>query len=344
MGRRTVAGDDNQGIRLTGIDALRGLAALSVCLAHVTFAHEVYVSENSMLRGLARFGPLGVQVFFVISGFVIPYSLSVAGYRLADAPRFLLRRVLRIDPPYLVAAVLAVLLGYLSSITPGYRGSPFAVDWVAMAMHVGYLNGLLGRPWAIPVFWTLAIEFQYYIFVSLVFPLLAHRRRWIAWSFVMLFAAGGLVVESQDILFHHGSLFAMGFLAWRFVARRDAIWEWVVLSICCMCLTAVSLRAVEAFAAAMAIPAILFWRVRARPLLALGAISYSLYLTHPLVGSRIISLLDRAGVHGALSELGVACGIVGSLAFAWMFWRVVESPAHQFARRIRLRHQKVGEA
>jgi peptidoglycan/LPS O-acetylase OafA/YrhL len=45
-------------------------------------------------------------MFFVLSGFIIPYSMARASYTVADFPRFVLKRVTRIDPPYLVAIAL----------------------------------------------------------------------------------------------------------------------------------------------------------------------------------------------------------------------------------------------
>ena len=55
-------------------------------------------------------GFIGVDVFFVISGFVIPLSLQGRDYRIADFPRFMIRRLVRLEPPYLVSIALTILL------------------------------------------------------------------------------------------------------------------------------------------------------------------------------------------------------------------------------------------
>jgi peptidoglycan/LPS O-acetylase OafA/YrhL len=71
------------------------------------------------LKASGTYGYLGVQLFFVISGFVIPYSLSLRSYRIkTDGLGFLGRRIVRIQPAYLVSTVLIVVLQVASALTP----------------------------------------------------------------------------------------------------------------------------------------------------------------------------------------------------------------------------------
>src|SRR5215210_4781626 len=68
--------------RIHGLDFLRGVASLAVCWFHLT--SFTYATPDgwfySALRRTGTYGWLGVEVFFVISGFVIPYSLHRAKY------------------------------------------------------------------------------------------------------------------------------------------------------------------------------------------------------------------------------------------------------------------------
>ena len=66
-------------------DHLRGMAALAVCLFHFTCGNPEFLSPSDPIRGVGSFGWLGVEAFFVISGFVIPYSLYLRSYRLRGA-------------------------------------------------------------------------------------------------------------------------------------------------------------------------------------------------------------------------------------------------------------------
>ena len=97
------------GTRVAVVNALRGLAALWVAWYHVT---GLLQPESSLLATLGRYGFMGVQVFFVVSGFVIPYALHRAHYELPQFPRFLAKRLLRLHPPYL--AVVATIAGVAS--------------------------------------------------------------------------------------------------------------------------------------------------------------------------------------------------------------------------------------
>lgn len=88
------------------IQGLRGLASLAVAWYHLT------EGLGSALKQWGSIGAHGVEVFFVISGFVIPFSIwklkrsnSLTGF-----PKFMARRLLRIEPPYLVSLIMVVIL------------------------------------------------------------------------------------------------------------------------------------------------------------------------------------------------------------------------------------------
>ena len=61
-------------------------------------------------------------------------------------------------------------------MAPGFQGRP--IDWTPaqIAGHLGYLNTFLGLAWLNPVYWSLAIEFQFYILIGLAMPALVAAR------------------------------------------------------------------------------------------------------------------------------------------------------------------------
>ena len=158
---------------LPTLDALRGIAALMVCWFHFTNAQ--FTARFGHFQASGKYGYLGVQIFFVISGFIIPFSLYRARYQLKSFFRFMLKRIARLDPPYLASIALVVLGFWLSSKLPGH--APYHVPWARVAAHLGYVNAFVGMPWLQMSYWSLAIEFQYYIFVGLCFPLLALQAK-----------------------------------------------------------------------------------------------------------------------------------------------------------------------
>jgi len=179
--------------RIHSVDLLRGVASLAVCYLHLTFS-----LPNRILKSSGTYGYLGVQVFFVISGFIIPYALARANYRLRDYCTFVFKRMLRLDPPYLVVIALIIPLGYLSAMTPGFNGPPYHVSLSQVMLHFAYLNAFFKGNWLNPVFWTLAIEFQYYLMVGLLFPLISSRKRIVRYLLFAFLSILAFMLSSKD--------------------------------------------------------------------------------------------------------------------------------------------------
>ncbi|MCA1630587.1 MAG: acyltransferase [Acidobacteria bacterium] len=197
----------NEKNRIEVLDFLRGVAALAV-----VFHHFFRVLEPGALRSASFYGQLGVQVFFVISGFIIPYSLYRGGYTLRNYGTFVLKRVIRLDPPYVVTVVLIILLGVLSWYVPFQKDQVFQVTLPQVLLHFAYVNVFFGYPWLSDVFWTLAIEFQYYLLIGLAFPLVFSRDARVR---LLSFAALGslaFVIRPPAFIFYFIFLFFMGIL------------------------------------------------------------------------------------------------------------------------------------
>ena len=79
--------------RLPVLDMLRGSASFAVCWYHMTNGNDSL--PPSLLKSSGGYSWVGVEIFFVISGFVIPYSLSRSGYQITDCGRFLIKRIVR---------------------------------------------------------------------------------------------------------------------------------------------------------------------------------------------------------------------------------------------------------
>jgi peptidoglycan/LPS O-acetylase OafA/YrhL len=341
--------------RLAILDLLRGLAALAVCLYHFTDPRDGLFVASDPLRRMTWQGWLGVEVFFVISGFVIPYSMHVRSYRLRDAGGFLVRRLKRLEPPYLACIVLILLLNGLWNIIPAMSEMSREVTLPQLLAHVGYLIEILkdisprwDYDWLNPVFWTLAIEFQFYIFMAIVFPLLVHERMVVRLASVATIALAGFAAPSNlSLLPHWLPLFALGIVTFQsYAGKVSPIW-YVALVIGLTALswqivgarqtagqTAVGLAtalSIRVFTTAQ-IPRIL------TPLLWLGTISYSFYLLHIPIGEALIHFLARH--EGAHSQryLMTAAAIVTSVGAAWLFWYAVERRSQVWARRTRLPH------
>ena len=323
--------------RLETLDCLRGIAAFSVLWFHLTNGNPEFLPQG-ILKSSGTYGWLGVEVFFVISGFILPYALRRANYQPNDFFRFVWKRILRLDPPYLVCIAVVIVLGYASTLMPGFRGLPFHFDLKATALHLGYLNALFDYEWLNPVFWTLAIEFQFYLLVALIFPLINHPALAVRTGICALLAAATFLLPSGNLVFHYLFLFLLGIWAFQIKsglsqgAGLQAI-GWVLLAAG----TWLTLGGLIALAGTATGLLIVHTRLNSRWLLFLGQISYSLYLLHVPVGGRVINLGSRFA-EGPLAQMVVLALAVGaSVGAAFLFHRWVELPAQRWSSSVRFR-------
>lgn len=352
--------------RFQTVDALRGLAALAVVFYHVQGA----LSRGAQpwfpdpARALAEGGHFGVNVFFVLSGFVIARSVRDGSMTLGYLGRFTLRRSIRLDPPYWSAIILEVLLIYLGlALFPSLATAVPSVP--QLLSHAVYLQDILGYGHLIPIFWTLCYEFQFYLtFVGIlvVGHLAAHGgdRRVANGVVIILFAALFLA----SLAAHHGWIqgvhrgialdrwyeFFTGVIAWWVVSgvlplatllgawglniilsrHPDSVVEVIlIVGVSTLCLLGARYPSFDR-------------RFAARPLQFLGAISYSLYLYHASVGWRVVSLVQHfAGVSlsAAAGFATMAAAVGAAIAVGYAGWRLIERPSMQFSKRVTLPHR-----
>ncbi|MFL1875525.1 acyltransferase family protein, partial [Hansschlegelia beijingensis] len=326
------------------IDGLRAVAVLAVLLFHAT----------GMLPG----GFAGVDVFFVISGYVITSMLATE----LDAGRFSLvrfyeRRVRRLFPALAVtilvtAAASAMILLPLDLKAMGKSAVAAAlmVSNVLFWDEAGYFDAAAQTKPLLHT-WSLAIEEQFY----LVYPLLLaglwkFGRRGLLWTLALLFglslAAAVWMAPGQPLTafylapFRLWELMLGGLIALRPVRRLEGD----VFAGLGVAMIAVSFFIFNAESDFPGWPALLptvgtalvlngaragtavARALAAPPAVFVGKISYSLYLVHwPLIVLLEYRDNARLGLMGGLAVIGV------SLLLAWLSWRFVEQPFRQHA-------------
>lgn len=160
-----------------GIELARGVAALMVMLAHYAFM----ISDD---RTVLSYLWTGVDLFFVISGFV--FANVILSGKLNIIP-FLIRRIFRIYPLYLVA-----LFAYFMLVITDSNA------WSHLGLHLFFLHTLSTPSDAFflnPAFWSLPVEIEYY----LVIPLLAlfARQRYFLWFVFAVFILFKMFLVSE---------------------------------------------------------------------------------------------------------------------------------------------------
>lgn len=323
----------NSGGRIDIVEQLRGAAALAVAWFHLTNGYDDWVALSG------AYGWLGGEVFFVISGFVIPLSLASnwENLGLRALPLFLLRRIVRIEPPYLLSALLVVVLNFVAMRTPGFHGKIETYSMQQVLLHVAYLIPFTHYNWLQPIYWTLAYEFVFYLVVASVIGLLASPVRWpILAGFAALLGAvfGNL---ASPLL----ALFAMGCMVFRARTGRDPTWMAGAVIVLAGLAMALSGASAQGLAGMIAAALLLSSRLASgatgllgRLLSALGTISFSLYLIHVPIGGKIVNLGQR-WMSGPESHLFLSLlALSASLAAAGLFWRFVERPCIGASKRL----------
>lgn len=346
---------------LTSLTSLRGLAAMAVVLTH--FSATAQLACRSTIPSLVPHGYVGVDFFFVLSGFIMAYTYADAFVRdgFAAWPPFMAKRIARIVPLNVAVLAALALAGVLSTALLGrnfvwHTATPirdFAAN-LLMLQGLGIGRNLNGPSWSI------STEFAAYA----CFPLLAacvFGRRATAWSAVALSGAAlcalaaarprlGIGVEALP-----GSLvrcfaeFIIGMAAWRLYCRprvadilgRDAMAAGFLAAACLGLVLRVDLAVVLVLPPLVIALAANDGRVacalRVRPLMFLGTISYSLYLLHNPFRAPELWLLQHAsgGTVGPAAALLFAAGGAASIVpFAWLAYLTVERPGRTLLRQL----------
>jgi peptidoglycan/LPS O-acetylase OafA/YrhL len=293
-------------------------------------------------------GRLGVAIFFVLSGFVISHSLYNERVTLPLAGRFMLRRSLRLDPPYWVAIAIAMGSAFLSAAVLPDKAWP-DITSSQVAAHLLYVQEILQYPEINEVFWTLCLELQFYLIYVLLLAA-APRNATVALLFtvasISLFWPAGIITTGlwpgSFLPLWHGFLLGTG-----------AYWSWrnprlvLFFGTFAFLVLVLSVRRGDAFSITCAATACLLWsfamtgqiskRLNWSWLQFLGAVSYSLYLIHnPITGASFRVGYMLTG-HSLLSEVfWCAATLAACIIAAAILWLLVEKPSMRLARKIKL--------
>ena len=222
---------DKQETRLVFIDALRGIAALAVAAYHIERYGPLARPASRIIEGpienAIRYGWVGVEVFFVISGFVIAYSLRNAWMTPGYLGNYALRRSIRLDPPYWVTIAVALALHFLG---PRLLNVPSPIDepptWPQIAWHALYLQNVMGYDNLSVGLWTLCIEVQFYLLYAIMLGIAQRlcgpdrwQRRGGGAPLMACFAPLGLISLA---VYHHENAFSAPALVWLAPFKSDA--------------------------------------------------------------------------------------------------------------------------
>jgi peptidoglycan/LPS O-acetylase OafA/YrhL len=330
--------------KIIAVEWLRGLASFGVCEMHMFCALAFFSKEDVFFQTyifpISIMGRMGVPVFFVISGFIIPYSMWQNKYNLKQWANFIARRLIRLDPPYILSILLILFITFVMAKITG--NTAFHIEWQNVLLHIGYINVFFNKPWLCGVYWTLAIEFQYYLLIALIFPLISHANRIVSIVSTLAFLGLFQVIAQytpEYFIFKYIPLFIVGILVFQRSVNLLTNWQYIPQMIIVTAFLFIGHGKGYAIVAVLA--AIIIGMdidIKFKPLYFLGKISYSLYLIHWVIGIELIRFLAVyyfPEMNQATKILVALAGIFFSTAFALVFYNFIEKRSITWGKMLR---------
>ncbi len=332
--------------RIVELDALRALAAINLVLFHFTHVYSVKFGYSSPLGFVWPYGAYGVEMFFILSGFVNSMSLL----RRSKPVDFVAARLIRIIPIFLMVIVANLWILQLPPMNQSVSTGQFLANMTLIPKVLGY-------ECVDPVMWTLQIEMMFYATLVILFKIGALRRYFIGWG--TLLAISLVICPSLDateaihgnttwfvvatairrvMLLDFVPLFAIGFLLYMIKTGTGKRWQNIVgMIIAAGVFHSIDHGKHNPLATALIIGLVTMSAygkmplIRFRPLVYVSTISYALYLCHNNLGYALIHRFDTMGVP---PRACFAIALVFSFALAIIVTNRVEQPITRTLRRI----------
>jgi peptidoglycan/LPS O-acetylase OafA/YrhL len=341
------------------VDGLRGLAAVAIVIVHSAEIFRATTRRNDSLADwlytVRHYSLESVQIFFVLSGFVIAYTLRDTRLTPVALCRFLLRRSIRLDPPYWTSILISSLA--LCLLADRHQHAAALPAPRLILAHLLYLQDLLGFGEPINhIYWTLCVEFQMYLAFAGMICLL--QAIGIPYRPVLSI---GLILSLGWPLGWFSAPHVRNFLPKEYCFLAGAVAWWTIEQLIPRWLV---LAAFGAFAAtslcevgdyhiwvvySLAISLVIAGRIDtlytwlgAAPLQFLGAISYGLYLVHDPVILLTLPLQRHLGLTSNYGEFATLLFVfLISILTAYVVRITVELPSIRLSHRFKAPPPKV---
>jgi peptidoglycan/LPS O-acetylase OafA/YrhL len=282
--------------RFLEIDALRGIAAIIVLISHYTWAYDFHYGLPFRAFHFC-YGDLGVQIFFIISGFVIFMTLK----RVTTTKEFIISRFSRLFPTYWLCIIITSLIIFLFPI-PTLGNYTLKEIFVNFSMVAGFAR----IRYIDQVYWSLEVELWFYAVMALIFYF--KKLQYIDYIVIiwLLICVLSLCVDfpgekyiKKSLLLHDAPLFITGILMYKIKLKTATFLNHITIPVAffiyCFNLHENYPKDILPYLLVAVVYLVFyiyaFWGLaflKNRVFLFFGAISYPLYLLHNVIGYVIL--------------------------------------------------------
>lgn len=314
--------------QLHAIETIRAIGAFVVVFHHFLYItdpvdQKTYLFDNDFLHTWFNIGPQGLNMLFIVSGGVIYYTLLAGNYTIRNFPKFMLRRAVRIFPPFWLALLGVCLVPLLYAAPYPYSPSEIAVNAGLITDFFDDIN------WINPVFITLKLEFLFYLGIGLSAWFL--RKQYV---YFLLMNSIGLVFSfwlKEDSFFIKFPFFLIGMnLSYYFLSPENK--RYLIGLILTTLYIAVVYSVYDTVSVLLSLGILLFTKSTPNWIRLLSERSYSLYLTH---GMSIILVATTLFGKGFSMWFIIPVSCLSGWLFTEIFYRLIEKPSTKWSKRFR---------
>ncbi len=319
--------------RLIELDSLRGIAILTVIFFHYLYRYHQIYGHSFEVSNLFRFTSYGVHLFFVISGFVIYWTIS----RCHTPIDFLWSRFSRLYPVYWVSLLLTYATIHIFELSGRDQ------DLTTLIANFFMIHEFFGFSHVDGVYWSLSIELAFYFWMLIIFSLgqAKHSER-----IFVVWVLSAILIEQEIVNFYvpyrvelflllnYIELFALGICFYHYKFKSYSLRTHILFISCIIALY--FSYPIEIFIIFLSIISLFFLIVlnrakflRNRVLLYLGSISYALYLIHQNIGYVVIREMYEMNVSPLL---GIIFAVATSMFLAHILTTCIERPSQKYLK------------
>ncbi len=310
------------------IESLRAVAALMVMLFHfISFSDaKGPLIGNESIRKYSEFGAQGVELFYIISGFVIYYSLTNTPFGFGHYPKYLLKRVSRIFPPFWGTILLICVALFIFKW-------PFPYSVNELLQNATLTIDLFKQyDWMNPIFQTLKVEFLFYLVIGLL-AVLMKKNNWSYGLIVFSSLVGAYYYHSIDLV-HNVPFFLIGIACCEIYKSQQLILNYSLIAACMLFLFLVF--PIDDVIISIAGIVFLIWiPIKNRLVEQIGQFSYSIYLTHGFSGGLFLFYCKNQRHVDWNPWVYITMAIVGALVFAFCYYWIMEKRAISWSKKIK---------